>query len=101
MRKYLRSIFLLLLFTLSFTSDAFAANVEEMAAHLLAAVFTVTGVGWAWRRTFKAADMYEIWFGTNRRDRISNTYDNSFGNKVHYGKCRVAIPKGHVFGSIG
>lgn len=89
------------LFSVMAASDAFATNVEETAQSWIAALFTVAGVGWFWKRTFKAADTYEIWYGTNRRDRIVNTYDNEFGNKLHYGKCRVAIPKGHVFGSIG
>lgn len=92
---------LLFFVTLISISDAFAANIEETAKTWIAAIFTVVGVGWAWKRTFKAADIYEIWYGTNRRDRISNTYDNYFGNKIHYGKCRVSIPKGHKFGSIG
>ncbi|WMT71112.1 alpha/beta hydrolase [Bradyrhizobium sp. Ash2021] len=101
MRKYVDLVAIFLLATFLSTSAALAANMEEGATTWIAAIFTVAGGGWIWRRTFKAADVYEIWYGTNRRDRIVNTYDNEFGNRLHYGKCKVAIPKGHVFGSIG
>ncbi len=86
---------------LALMSSAHAATVEETAKTWIAAIFTVAGVGWVWRRSLKAADVYDIWYGTNRRDRIANTFDNDFGTKLHYGKCRISIPKGHVFGSIG
>jgi esterase/lipase superfamily enzyme len=64
-------------------------------------IIAVAGVGWLWRRTFRAADSYEIWYGTNRLNRIANTYDGEFGSEIHYGRCTVAIPKGHKLGSTG
>ena len=68
---------------------------------VLFAFVAAAGSVWIGRRSFKAADIYDVWYGTNRLHQIDNTFDNNFGTKVQYGKCRVAIPKGHVFGSIG
>jgi esterase/lipase superfamily enzyme len=82
-------------------SEAHAANPEETAKVWGLAIFTIVGGGWFWRRTFKAADIYEVWYGTNRKEKILNTFDNDFGTKLHFGKCKVSIPKGHKFGSIG
>jgi esterase/lipase superfamily enzyme len=92
----------LALFVLSLsTIEAHAANPEEGLQSWIAAILTVAGVGWLWKRTLKAADVFEVWYGTNRRDKIANTFDNEFGTKLHFGKCRVSIPKSHIFGSIG
>jgi hypothetical protein len=77
------------------------ASEGETAATWVSAAVTACGLGWLWRRTVHASDIYDVWYGTNRKTRISNTYDNEFGNQIHYGKCKVSIPKGHVFGSIG
>jgi esterase/lipase superfamily enzyme len=101
MRTWLYVLAILFPLFLISASDAFAANIEESAQTWLVAIFTIVGGGWFWRRSFKAADTYDIWYGTNRCDRIANTYDNEFGSRLHLGRCRVAIPKGHVFGSIG
>src|ERR1700731_1740615 len=77
------------------------ASEGETAATWVSAAVTACGLGWLWRRTVHTADVYDVWYGTNRQTKISNTYDNEFGSQIHYGKCRVSIPKGHVFGSIG
>jgi esterase/lipase superfamily enzyme len=77
------------------------ASEGETAATWVSAAVTVCGLGWLWRRTVHTADVYDVWYGTNRQTKISNTYDNEFSRQIHYGKCRVSIPKGHVFGSIG
>jgi esterase/lipase superfamily enzyme len=86
-------------------SAAYAANIikiEEHARKWIVAIITIGGgAGWIWHRTFNAADVYEIWYGTNRRDKVADTYDNDFGDRIHFGRCRVSIPRGHVFGSIG
>jgi esterase/lipase superfamily enzyme len=51
--------------------------------------------------------VYPVWYGTNRRH--SDPSDPSAGfsgqrenqDVVHHGKCLVAIPKSHRFGSVG
>ena len=51
--------------------------------------------------------VYPVWYGTNRRH--SDPSDPSAGfsgqrenqDVFHYGKCLVAIPKSHQFGSVG
>ena len=52
--------------------------------------------------------VYPVWYGTNRRrvdpsDPAAGYSGQRESNKntVHYGKCLVAIPKSHRFGSIG
>jgi esterase/lipase superfamily enzyme len=98
---YFRPVALALFVLLVSIPQSHAADGGEAARTWVSAIVTVAGLGWICRRTFKAADFYEIWYGTNRHERIANTFDNTFGTKIHYGKCRVSIPRGHVFGSIG
>jgi esterase/lipase superfamily enzyme len=47
---------------------------------------------------------YVVWFGTNRR-RLERDATKGFSSgrdhTVHYGSCRVYIPKSHKIGSIG
>jgi esterase/lipase superfamily enzyme len=60
------------------------------------------GGRWVVRRS-RAADIYEIWYGTNRADFIPHklTYSDELARRVEYGRCKVAIPKSHKFGSTG
>ena len=48
---------------------------------------------------------YVVWYGTNRRPKDPEDPDKGFSAKrdsmVHYGSCRVFIPKSHKIGSIG
>jgi esterase/lipase superfamily enzyme len=48
----------------------------------------------------KAADIYRVWYGTNRRPDGSG-FSSLIDDAIHYGFCDVKIPKGHKFGSIG
>jgi len=56
------------------------------------------------RNTNDNAD-YTVWFGTNRKPNDSASlqlgFSNSRGTKIHYGYCRVFIPKSHKIGSTG
>jgi esterase/lipase superfamily enzyme/GNAT superfamily N-acetyltransferase len=51
------------------------------------------------------ARLYSVWFGTNRKpvdlDNANRGFSNARDDRVHYGRCEVAIPKSHRFGSIG
>ena len=46
-----------------------------------------------------------LWFGTNRKpvdtQNISKGFSGERDNKLHYGICKVAIPKSHKIGSTG
>lgn len=48
---------------------------------------------------------YTVWFGTNRRPNDSESLQHGFSKsrdaKIHYGYCRVFIPKSHKIGSTG
>ncbi len=49
--------------------------------------------------------LYTVWYGTNRKpietDDLSRGYSGARGADVSYGTCTVAIPKSHMFGSVG
>jgi esterase/lipase superfamily enzyme len=49
--------------------------------------------------------LYTVWFGTNRKpndpDNLEKGGSAHRDNRVHYGTCKVSIPKSHEFGSIG
>lgn len=49
--------------------------------------------------------LYPVWFGTDRRLVDGNDPKQGFSgerdDKLHYGLCRVAIPKSHKFGTVG
>jgi esterase/lipase superfamily enzyme len=48
---------------------------------------------------------YVVWYGTNRcvirSDGVPTGYSAARGSKVHYGMCRVYIPRAHKIGSLG
>ena len=47
---------------------------------------------------------YPVWFGTNRRPSRSASmlsFSNTRDTVIHYGVCRVFIPKSHKIGSLG
>lgn len=48
---------------------------------------------------------YTVWYGTNRKpndaDDLTAGFSHARDDRVHYGKCQVAIPRSHQFGSIG
>jgi len=56
------------------------------------------------RNTNDNAD-YTVWFGTNRKPNDSASlqlgFSKSRDTKIHYGYCRVFIPKSHKIGSTG
>jgi esterase/lipase superfamily enzyme len=56
------------------------------------------------RNTNDDAD-YTVWFGTNRKPNDSESLQLGFSKsrdaKIHYGWCRVFIPKSHKIGSTG
>jgi hypothetical protein len=47
---------------------------------------------------------YTVWYGTNRRPHdtrdLSKAYSADRGDRIHYGNCRVYIPKAHKIGSV-
>jgi esterase/lipase superfamily enzyme/GNAT superfamily N-acetyltransferase len=49
--------------------------------------------------------LYTVWYGTNRKPidppDPSSGFSGERDNQVHYGKCEVAIPRSHKFGSVG
>jgi esterase/lipase superfamily enzyme len=46
-----------------------------------------------------------LWFGTNRKPNspgdLSQGFSGQRDNRLHFGTCRVAVPKSHKIGSIG
>ena len=53
-----------------------------------------------------APRLYSLWYGTNRRPVDSNDPAKGYTGerdeqRVHYGRCEVAVPKSHKIGSIG
>jgi esterase/lipase superfamily enzyme len=48
---------------------------------------------------------YTVWYGTNRRPILDQgqvvEYSGERDDKIHYGKCKVFIPKSHKIGSLG
>jgi esterase/lipase superfamily enzyme len=47
---------------------------------------------------------YRVWFGTNRRaNRLDGNVEfaSERDSKIHYGTCKVYVPKSHVIGSLG
>jgi esterase/lipase superfamily enzyme len=53
----------------------------------------------------EAPRLYSVWFGTNRKPNDPTDGGSGFSgerdDRVHYGVCRVSIPKSHIFGSVG
>ncbi len=51
------------------------------------------------------ADIYPLWFGTDRQPRnrndISKGFSGKLDDKLYYGICKVAVPESHKIGSIG
>lgn len=49
--------------------------------------------------------LYTVWYGTNRKPVDAADPASGFSHErdehVHYGKCQVAIPRSHKFGSVG
>ncbi|UKO98766.1 alpha/beta hydrolase [Nostoc sp. UHCC 0870] len=49
--------------------------------------------------------IYPLWFGTNRKPNnpqdISQGFSRQRDRNLHYGTCKVAVPKSHKFGSTG
>ena len=49
--------------------------------------------------------IYPLWFGTNRKpvnsQDISQGFSGERDNQLHYGNCKVIVPKSHNIGSIG
>jgi esterase/lipase superfamily enzyme len=49
--------------------------------------------------------IYPVWYGTNRKPSeqgdSNRWYSGERDEEVHYGVCRVAIPKSHKIGSLG
>jgi len=48
---------------------------------------------------------YQVWYGTNRRPEVWAgsiiDFTSARDTVVHYGRCRVSVPKSHEIGSIG
>lgn len=48
---------------------------------------------------------YRVWYGTNRKPRDPGRPGRGYGaerdNKIHYGYCRVCVPRSHKIGSVG
>ncbi len=48
---------------------------------------------------------YSIWYGTNRRPKLIrgevSGYSSKRDDNIHYGQCRVFVPKSHKIGSTG
>jgi esterase/lipase superfamily enzyme len=48
---------------------------------------------------------YPVWYGTNRRPKLTrgefSGYSSERDDKIHYGQCRVFVPKSHKIGSTG
>jgi len=51
-------------------------------------------------RIAKSADVYHVWYGTNRK-RENGSYGTDLDDRLHLGTCKVAIPKSHKIGSTG
>jgi esterase/lipase superfamily enzyme len=51
------------------------------------------------------ATLYPLWFGTNRKPNVPQDISKGFSEKrddqLHYGICKVAVPKSHKIGSTG
>ena len=51
-----------------------------------------------------ATRQYTVWFGTNRAPLdphdVSKGFSSRRDDQLHYGTCKVAIPKSHLFGSV-
>jgi esterase/lipase superfamily enzyme len=49
--------------------------------------------------------IYPVWYGTNRKPATDGDSDRWYSGErdeeVHYGTCKVAIPKSHKIGSLG
>ena len=49
--------------------------------------------------------LYPVWFGTDRQPTRSGDRTSGFSGKrgevVHFGLCKVSVPKSHNFGSVG
>jgi hypothetical protein len=48
---------------------------------------------------------YLVWYGTNRRPNLElgefYGYSSERDDRIHYGRCRVFVPRSHKIGSIG
>ncbi len=51
------------------------------------------------------APLYPLWFGTNRKlvdaGDASKGFSGERDTELHYGTCRVAVPRSHKIGSVG
>jgi esterase/lipase superfamily enzyme len=51
------------------------------------------------------ATLYPLWFGTNRKliapQDISKGFSGKRDRQIHYGTCRVTVPKSHKIGEVG
>ncbi len=51
------------------------------------------------------ATLYPLWFGTNRQPNnpqdLSQGFSGERDRQLHYGTCKVAVPKSHKIGSTG
>ncbi|MBR8838278.1 MAG: alpha/beta hydrolase [Stigonema ocellatum SAG 48.90 = DSM 106950] len=51
------------------------------------------------------ATLYPLWFGTNRQPNdpqdVSKGFSAERSQQLHYGTCKVAVPKSHKIGSTG
>lgn len=52
------------------------------------------------QRVAKSPDVYHTWYATNRV-RKDGVYTSELGDKLHFGTCKVAIPRSHEIGSTG
>jgi hypothetical protein len=48
-----------------------------------------------------SADLYRVWYGTNRKPSLGSARYYARDEILHYGTCVVAVPKAHRFGSTG
>jgi esterase/lipase superfamily enzyme len=49
----------------------------------------------------RQANIYRVWYGTNRAEFVSGEYNNVFSPRIEYGVCEIYIPEHHNFGSLG
>jgi esterase/lipase superfamily enzyme len=86
------------------TDTSYAASGAESAVKLLIALasFCAVALGThkAAKRIAKSADVYHVWYGTNRK-RENGSYVTDLDDRLHLGTCKVAIPKSHKIGSTG
>ena len=53
----------------------------------------------------KTSTLYPLWYGTNRKlvdaSDVTKGFSSERDTQLHYGSCRVAVPKSHEIGSAG